>query len=600
PAPASPAPEAERRPARAGERRHDHHHDQGDGFVRFVRAVLPWPARRHSPYEELVRAHRRIHPKADLQPLHRAHEVAHRMHDGQVRRSGEPYISHPVAVARILAELGMDTTTLVAALLHDTVEDTTYTLEQLRGDFGDAVTHLVDGVTKLDALFFGESAEAETIRKLILAAGRDVRVLVIKLADRLHNMRTLKFTSRASQLRKATATREVLVPLADRLGIHVVKRELEDLVLATLDPEGYARIEEYLAQRDDRGTLLDEMTARFREELKAARVHATVSARPRHYATIYSDMQESPMRQPYDPPRLVVRISGTPSDCYAALGAVHGVYRPAPGRFKDFIATPKFNLYQSLHTTVIGPESEPVEVLLRTEEMHHIAEYGIIAHYRTGNRQSAGPGGQELEWLRRLVDWQSEAIDSTSFLASLRCDLSYGQIQVFTTGGDQLMLPTGSTPVDVAYAVSTATGDRLIGTYVNGRLAPVTAMLDDGDVVEMITASGEDYPGPSREWLDTVKTAASQLQINQWFANRDGDAAPADDAAIAGKISAGRQAVGQALRRRERALANDTPLIALARLRGYPDCDALYVAVSDGRVSADDIAQQLIASVDHR
>ncbi|MGH3737061.1 MAG: RelA/SpoT family protein, partial [Micromonosporaceae bacterium] len=599
PVPAVPAP-----PTTPAHRRSpDHHHSHGnEGFGRLVRAMLPWPARRHSPFEELVRTHRRIHPRtADLPLLHRAHQVAHQLHDGQVRRSGEPYISHPVAVARILAELGMDTTTLVSALLHDTVEDTSYTIEQLRRDFGDAVTLLVDGVTKLDGVFFGASAEAETIRKLIVAAGRDVRVLVIKLADRLHNMRTLKFKSRKSQLRTATATRDVLVPLADRLGIHVFKRELEDLVLETLDPEGYLTIERYLATREGRTGLFAEVTARFREELRAARVHASVTVRPRHHASIYADMHDSPICQPYDPPRLVVQIDGATADCYAALGAVHAVYRPAPGRFKDFIATPKFNLYQSLHTTVIGPGSEPVEVLLRTEEMHHTAEYGIVARYRTGN-SNGGHGtvgrGEELDWLRRLVEWQSEAIDSSDFLTSLRCDLSEGQVQVFTTGGDQLTLPAGSTPVDVAYALSTTTGDRLIGTYVNGRLAPVTAMLDDGDVVEMIVASGEDYPGPSREWLQTVKTAASQLQINQWFANRDG--APEADPALAKKIAAGRLAVGQALRRQERTLANDAPLIALAQQLGYPDGDALYLAIADRRRSAEQIVDLLIASVDHQ
>ncbi|MGH3648591.1 MAG: RelA/SpoT family protein, partial [Micromonosporaceae bacterium] len=580
---------------------HSHSHDHGnEGLARLVRAVLPWPQRRHSPFDQLVRTHRRIHPRtAELPLLHRAHEVAHQLHDGQVRRSGEPYISHPVAVAQILAELGMDTTTLVAALLHDTVEDTAYTLGQLRREFGESVTHLVDGVTKLDGMFFGESAEVETIRKMIVAAGRDVRVIVIKLADRLHNMRTLKFKARASQLRTATATRDVLVPLADRLGIHVFKRELEDLVLSTLDPEGYALIEEYLTSREDRTALLTEVVARFREELRAARVPASVTARPRHHASIHADMEASPTRQPYDPPRLVVQVSGPATDCYAALGAVHAVYRPAPGRFKDFIATPKFNLYQSLHTTVIGPGSEPVEVLLRTEEMHHTAEYGIVANYRTGTRTPAGePRGEELEWLRRLVDWQSEAIDSSAFLASLRCDLSEGQVQVFTTGGDQLMLPTGSTPVDVAYALSTTTGDRLIGTYVNGRIAPVTAMLDDGDVVEMITAGGADYPGPSSEWLQTAKTAAARLQITQWFANRDG--APPDDAALAKKIADGRHAVSRELRRRERTLANDTPLIALAQQLGYPDGDALYLAVADQRAAADEVAERLIASVDHR
>ncbi|MGH3727975.1 MAG: RelA/SpoT family protein [Micromonosporaceae bacterium] len=560
--------------------------------------MLPWPTRRHSPFEALVRAHRSVHPKPDLPLLHRAHEVAHGLHDGQVRRSGEPYISHPVAVARILAEIGMDTTTLVAALLHDTVEDTTYTLEQLRGDFGESVGHLVDGVTKLDTVFFGESAEVETIRKMIIAAGRDVRVLVIKLADRLHNMRTLTFKSRPSQLRTAKATRDVLVPLADRLGIHVFKRELEDLVLATLEPEAYARIDAYLTQREDPRTLLDEVTGRMREQLRTSRVHSTISDRPRHHWSIFTEMQNSPVPEPRDLPRLVIQVNGPPTDCYAALGAVHAVYRPAPGRFKDFIATPKFNLYQSLHTTVIGPGREPIEVMIRTEEMHRTAEYGIVATYRGKDSRAATSRGQELDWLHRLLDWQSEAIDSSDFLSSLRCDLSYGQIQVFTTRGDQLMLPSGATPVDVAYALATSTGDRLIGAYVNGRLAPVTAMLDDGDVVEIITAGGADYPGPSKEWLHATRSATAQLQINQWFANRDGDGGRRESAVITQKIASGRQAVGRALRRRERTLATDTPLIAYAQTLGYPDAEAVYVAVTDGRLSAEEVAEELIASVD--
>ena len=566
----------------------------GDRLARLVRAVIPWQNRRQSPFEALVRTHRTVHARPDLPLLHRAHAVAHRMHDGQVRRSGEPFITHPIAVATILAELGMDTTTVAAALLHDTVEDTSYTLGKLREDFGSEVSHLVDGVTKLDKVFFGESAEVETIRKMIIAAGRDVRVLVIKLADRLHNMRTLKFKSRPSQLRTARATRDVLVPLADRLGIHVFKRELEDLVLATLEPEAYTRINGYLTQRPDRNSEIIAVIGQLKHALRAQRVTARITERPRHHWSIYTDMCESPVPEPYDPPRLLVHVSGPPTDCYAALGAVHAVYRPTPGRFKDFIAAPKFNLYQSLHTTVIGPDSEPLEVLLRTEEMHQIAEYGIVAHYRRGDNVTSGARGGELGWLRRLLDWQSEATGASEFLASLRCDLAYGQIQVFTTRGDQLSLPADATPVDVAYAVATTTGDRLIGAYVNGRLAPVTAHLDDGDVVEIITASGDDYPGPSREWLETTKSATAQIQINQWFAGRDG----ADGAALAKKIAAGRLAVGLALRQHERALGDDTPVVTLARRLGYPDADALFVAITDCRLSADEVAERLIASVD--
>ncbi|MGH3746192.1 MAG: RelA/SpoT family protein [Micromonosporaceae bacterium] len=622
----------------------------GEMLSRFVRAMLPWPTRQHSPYESLVRAHRGNQPRVDLPLLHRAHAVAHKMHDGQVRRSGEPYISHPIAVAHILAELGMDTVTLAAALLHDTVEDTTYTLEALRSDFGPSVAHLVDGVTKLDAVFFGASAEAETIRKMIVAAGQDVRVLVIKLADRLHNMRTLKFKSRASQVRIANATRDVLVPLADRLGLHVVKRELEDLVLATLEPETYALIDGHVKARAGRDCDLTQVIDQVKQQLRLVRVSAKVAERARHYWSIYSDMQASPVPDPYDPPRLIIRVNGEATDCYAALGAVHGLYRPAPGRFKDFIATPKFNLYQSLHTTVIGPGAEPLEVLLRTEEMHHTAEYGIVAHYRkrsslNGRRDQARaaeagdvgeasprdreqpssrraaarkaaalivfrrralerlpvePDGdrEELAWLRRLLDWQRDATDSTAFLTSLRSDLSVGQIQVFTTLGDQALLPAGATPVDVAYSISTPTGDRLIGAYVNGRIASVTAALDDGDVVEVITAKGNDYPGPSQEWLGAVKSADALLQIAQWYDGRDADSPERQSGELAKKIEAGRLAVIVSLRRQERALASDGVLAALARGLGYPDVEALYMAIAEGRLEADEVAGRLIAAVD--
>jgi guanosine-3',5'-bis(diphosphate) 3'-pyrophosphohydrolase len=576
-------------------------------LYRWLRAVLPWSGSNtaETPLDRLVRTHRGAHPRPDVALLNHAFAVADRLHDGQVRRSGEKYISHPLAVAQILAELGMDPVTLAAALLHDTVEDTDYTLEQLRADFGPEVALLVDGVTKLDKVFFGDAAEAETIRKMILAAGQDVRVLIIKLADRVHNMRTLRHKSRTSQLRTANATQDVLVPLADRLGIHVLKRELEDLVLRTLDPDTYLEIDKYMQDRAvEDSSHLSEAISTVGKALRRDRVDAEVVPRPRHHSSIYQDMVGgAELHEPNDPPRMVIIVDGPPTDCYAALGTVHSLWRPVPGRFKDFIASSKFNLYQSLHTTVLGPGREPLEVMIRTEEMNDTAEYGIIVALRNGGSTSSG-GGEELDWLQALLAWQGDAIAPAEFLDSLRCDLAENQVQVFTTDGNRLMLPSGATAVDLAYTLDTRVGDRLIGAYVNGRLARLSAELEDGDVVEIITARANDYPGPSREWLGFAKSANARLKIGQFFSRRgdvdgeSGNGADTSTGALGDRIDAGRFAVARALRRYERSLAVDDPLLVVARDLGFPDLDALFVAVSSGKVSADDVVSRLIASVD--
>ncbi len=566
---------------------------------RWLRAILPWsspPTDAETPVEALIRAHRAAYPRPDPALIARSFEVADRMHAGQVRRSGEAYISHPLAVAQILAELGMDPVTLAAALLHDTVEDTDYTLEQLRADFGTEVTLLVDGVTKLDKVFFGDAAEAETIRKMIVAAGEDVRVLIIKLADRVHNMRTLQHKSRSSQIRIANATQDVLVPLADRLGIHVLKGELEDIVLRTIDPDMFLEIDKYLEGRADDGGLLDEVITKVDASLRQDRINAKIIRRSRHHSSIYHEMTSGPLREPDDPPRIVVIVSGPTTDCYAALGSVHGLWRPVPGRFKDYIASPKFNLYQSLHTTVMTPGRQPVEVMIRTEDMNDTAEYGIVVQLRDG---TAPPGGREqLDWLQSLLVWEPDAMASAEFLDALRCDLSEDQVQVFTSGGERVILPAGATPVDLAYSVDSRMGDRLIGSYVNGRLVRLSTELEDGDVVEIITANADDYPGPSREWLNFARSANARLAIGKWF--RIGDAAGGEDPpdTLNERIDAGRVAVSRALRRHERALAADDPLVLTARELGFPDLDALFVAVSAGKLSADEVVRRLIASVD--
>jgi guanosine-3',5'-bis(diphosphate) 3'-pyrophosphohydrolase len=576
------------------------------GLTQRLRALLPWPAS-NDPIAPVLRAHRGAHADADLGLIRRAYETAERMHRGQLRKSGEPYITHPVAVAEILADLGMDTVTLVAALLHDTVEDTSYTLAALESEFGAEVALIVDGVTKFDKVFFGDAAEAETLRKLIIAAGRDVRVLIIKLADRLHNMRTLGARSPASRVRIATATRDVLVPLCDRLGIQALKRELEDCVLAALNPSGYALIADYVKHRQDWNEYLARVIAAVHAELRAARVDATVAPRPRHLYSIWKDTVDGRYPDPHDLPRIVIVVDGPEMDCYAALGAVHGRWRPVPGRFKDFIASPKNNLYRSLHTTVIGPEDHSIEVLIRTAAMHRSAEYGIVANFRYPSLATGfGPAAraEQLQWLQRLLDWESAAADPGQFLASLRCDLSESQIIIFTSTGRPVLLPAEATPVDLAYTLSADVGHRCIGARLNGRLVPLSSTLVDGDVVEIITRPGQrdefDFddkappPGPSEEWQQFVKTPHAQLHIARWF---DDHREPA--VTIANKVRLGRVALGLALRQHGRGLASDLPLVRLAPQLGFPDLETLLVAVADHKLSANSVVDRLIAAVDH-
>jgi GTP pyrophosphokinase len=549
--------------------------------------------------EPLLRAHRAAHPKSDPTMLRRAYEVAEELHRGQLRHSGEPYITHPVAVATMLAELGVDTTTLAAALLHDTVEDTVYTLERAREEFGDEVAHLVDGVTKLDKMRFGEAAEAETIRKMILAMSRDLRVLVIKLADRVHNMRTLRFQPRHKQERIARATLDVLVPLADRLGIQVFKRELEDLAFATLEREAYAATTRMVAERaGERDAYLAEVIAKVAPALREAGVKATLSARPKHLFSVHHMLLERGEGEIdfYDVARLLVIVSGEASSCYVAMGAVHSRWKPVLGRFKDFIAMPKFNLYQSLHTTVIGPHDELLQVLIRTEEMHRTAEHGIVAFLdhnnggRHAKRLRKPPGGRpdEPEWLRRMVSWQRDAPDPGQFLESLRYDLSDHEVVLFTPKGDSITLPEGATPVDFAYALGTDTGHRCVGARVNGQLVPLASALSDGDVVEVLTTSSRET-GPSRDWLESVKTPRAQLKVRQWFTEQRRDLA----------IAAGKQAVGYAMREAGRELETaivDGSLARTAAALRYAALDDLFEAVGETLASPAWVVQQLLGT----
>jgi GTP diphosphokinase / guanosine-3',5'-bis(diphosphate) 3'-diphosphatase len=566
-----------------------------------------WAGRSDDPITELLREHRKIHPRGDVRQVRRGYEIAERMHRGQMRKSGEEYITHPLAVARTLAELGMDTTTLVAALLHDTVEDTAYDLRTLAEDFGGEVALLVDGVTKLDKAYFGDDAEIETIRKMLVKAGQDVRVLVIKLADRLHNMRTLDARSPASRARIARATEDVLVPLSDRLGIQALKRELEDAVLATLEPEAYGQIHKHVSNRPLWAHTLEATIDDVQVQLAKAKIDATVLPRPRHYYSIWKDTIAKKFPLSYDLPRIVIVIDGPRNDCYTALGTLHATWHPVPGRFKDFIASPKNNLYRSLHTTVIGPDNKPVEVLIRTVGMHHFAEYGIVANYRDPQgtaKLEPRDRDEQLSWLRRVVNWQHVADDAGRFLDALRCDLSEAQIQVFTANGQGVLLPSGSTPVDVAFTVDPDLGHACVAATVNGRLVRLESVLDDGDVVEILTRDPEAASlgigaGPAREWLDFVKSPQARLEITRWFATASEVSPAVPSTTVNGRVRSGRNAITTALRAQERYLPDDSLLHVVAMQLDYPDLDAMLVAIADERLVANDVAGRLIAYADH-
>ncbi|RII18618.1 Bifunctional (p)ppGpp synthase/hydrolase relA [Streptomyces sp. YIM 130001] len=570
---------------------------------------------RSNPYnpvlEPLLRIVRSNDPKietATLRQIERAYQVAERWHRGQKRKSGDPYITHPLAVTTILAELGMDPATLMAGLLHDTVEDTEYGLDALRRDFGDQVALLVDGVTKLDKVKFGEAAQAETVRKMVVAMAKDPRVLVIKLADRLHNMRTMRYLKREKQEKKARETLEIYAPLAHRLGMNTIKWELEDLAFAILYPKMYDEIVRLVAERaPKRDEYLAIVTDEVQADLRAARIKATVTGRPKHYYSVYQKMivRGRDFAEIYDLVGIRVLVD-TVRDCYAALGTVHARWNPVPGRFKDYIAMPKFNMYQSLHTTVIGPNGKPVELQIRTFDMHRRAEYGIAAHWKYKQEAVAGaskvrtdvpkgPAGKvgkdaaavnDMAWLRQLLDWQKETEDPGEFLESLRFDLSRNEVFVFTPKGDVIALPAGATPVDFAYAVHTEVGHRTIGARVNGRLVPLESTLDNGDLVEVFTSKASGA-GPSRDWLGFVKSPRARNKIRGWFSKERRDEA----------IEQGKDAIVRAMRKQnlpiQRILTGDA-LVTQAHEMRYPDISSLYAAIGEGHVAAQNVVQKLV------
>lgn len=541
--------------------------------------------------QEVVDTLLKFHPSSDIAEITRAFQFADYFHRSQSRKSGEQYITHPIAVAGMLADLGMTTSTIIAALLHDTVEDTEYDLAHLRVDFGDEVANLVDGVTKLDKVKYGQTSASETVRKMVVAMARDIRVLVIKLVDRQHNMRTLAFLPAEKQEQKARETLEIYAPLAHRLGMNSIKWELEDLAFASLYPKMFEEISRLVGQRAPaRDESLQEIVGDVDKDLAENKVAAVVSGRPKHFYSIYQKMivRGRDFDDIYD--LLGVRILvESVQDCYATLGIIHNRWSPVPGRFKDYIAMPKFTMYQSLHTTVIGPYGKPVEFQIRTHEMHRAAEYGVASHWRYKQENVAGKSGpDDLGWVRQLLDWQKETEDPGDFLDSLRDDLGASEVYVFTPKGEVLALPTGSTPIDFAYAVHTQVGERCVGARINGKLVPLDSKLTNGDAVEIIT-NKSDSAGPSRDWLNVVASARAKSKIKAWFSKERREEA----------IEIGKESIVRAMKKQGvplRLLSNSV-LTALATESNYADVSALYAAVGEGHLGAQTVVTRLLVSL---
>ena len=538
--------------------------------------------------DPLVKTLRANHPRADVTGIERAYRTAEHYHAGQSRKSGDPYITHPLAVATILAELGMTETTLCAALLHDTVEDTSYTMAQLTADFGSEVAAMVDGVTKLDKVTYGESAKAETLRKMVLAMSRDIRVLVIKLADRLHNMRTLGFVRQDKQAVTAKETLEIFAPLAHRLGMNAIKWELEDLAFATLHPKIYDEIVRMVAARAPlRENYLRTVIDQVKDDLGEARIKAVVYGRPKHYYSIYQKMvvRGRDFFEIYDLVALRILVDAQ-RDCYGALGVLHARWNPLPGRFKDYVAMPKFNLYQSLHTTVLGPDSKPVEFQIRTNEMHRQAEYGVAAHWKY--KEGKAPGANDLAWVRQITEWQRETEDPSEFLDTLRFEINTTEVFVFTPKGDVVSLPADATPVDFAYSVHTEVGHRTIGARVNQRLVPLEYKLNNGDQVEVLTSKSPNA-GPSRDWLSFVSSQRARTKIRQYFLRERREES----------IEQGKEALAKQLRRTGlpvHRLLTAEHVAGLARHFRVADVNALYASIGEGSVSAQSVVERLIAA----
>ena len=544
--------------------------------------------------EELLASVETYNPDVDRDLIRRAFVTAEERHRGQSRRSGEDFIHHPYGVARICSELHLDEQTIAAALLHDVVEDTDAELDDLRAEFGVEIAQLVEGVTKLTRIQFSsrEQAEAENYRKMIVAMAQDVRVILIKLADRLHNMRTIEYLGKQKQVQKAKETLEVYAPLAHRLGIHALKWELEDLSFQALHPRKYAEIKAMVAdRRADREAQVDQAATILTLELEKADIPATISGRAKHFYSIYDKMAKKgrEFNEIYDltAMRVIVERSGEEGtrDCYGALGIIHSLWKPMPGRFKDFIAMPKLNRYRSLHTTVIGPEGRPLEIQVRTREMHEEAEYGVAAHWLYKRGRGAKADDEWLTWVKSLMDWQADEQDPGEYMRSLRTDLFADEVYVFTPKGEVKVLPSGATPIDFAYAVHTDVGHRTVGAKVNGRIVPLHYRLKSGDFVEILTSkSGR---GPSRDWLALVTSSRARNKIRQWYQRETREETEAK----------GREVLDQALKAQKlpyRKLQGSSVLAQVIRETGFKKAEDFYVALGAGKLPPGQIVNKVI------
>ena len=552
-------------------------------------------------YKELINSVLKYHPSTDISMIEKAYKVASEAHEGQKRKSGEPYIIHPLCVAIILADLELDKETIVAGLLHDAVEDTWMTYEEVEKEFGSEVALLVDGVTKLGQLSYSADkveVQAENLRKMFLAMAKDIRVILIKLADRLHNMRTLQYMRPEKQQEKARETMDIYAPIAMRLGISKIKVELDDLSLKYLKPDVYYDLVHKVALRkSEREQFVGAIVKEVKKHMDDANIKAQVDGRVKHFFSIYKKMvnQDKTIDQIYD--LFAVRILvDTVKDCYAALGVIHEMYKPIPGRFKDYIAMPKPNMYQSLHTTLIGPNGQPFEIQIRTYEMHRTAEYGIAAHWKykesSDGKAPVGKSEEEkLNWLRQILEWQRDMSDNKEFMSLLKNDLDLfaDSVYCFTPQGDVKTLPSGSTPVDFAYSVHSAVGNKMVGARVNGKLVPIEYEIKNGDRIEIITSHNSQ--GPSRDWLKLVKSTQAKNKINQWFKKELKE----------DNILKGKEMLAQYARAKGFKIANYTKtqyLEAVLRKYGFRDWDSVLAAIGHGGLKEGQVFNKLVEAYD--
>ncbi len=548
-------------------------------------------------YNELISSVLKYHPSTDISMIEKAYRIARDAHEGQLRKSGEPYIIHPLSVALILADLELDKETIVAGLLHDVVEDTVMTSEEIRQEFGDEVELLVDGVTKLGQLNYSADkveVQAENLRKMFLAMAKDIRVILIKLADRLHNMRTLKYMKPEKQKEKARETMDIYAPIAQRLGISKIKVELDDLALKYLEPEVYYDLVEKIALRKSaREAFVQEIVKEVGAHIAEAGIKAQIDGRVKHFFSIYKKMvnQEKTLDQIYD--LFAVRIIvDTVKDCYAALGVIHEMYKPIPGRFKDYIAMPKPNMYQSLHTTLIGPNGQPFEIQIRTFEMHRTAEYGIAAHWKykeasDGKKPVSQQEEEKLSWLRQILEWQRDMSDNREFMSLLKSDLDLfaESVYCFTSAGDVKNLPNGSTPVDFAYSIHSAVGNKMIGARVNGKLVNIDYVIQNGDRIEILTS--QNSKGPSRDWLKIVKSTQAKNKINQWFKNERKE----------DNIIKGKELLNNYCKTKNITLSNllkPEYMEGVTRKYGFRDWDAALAAIGHGGLKEGQVVNKLL------